>query len=320
MNHDVFFYEAFEEEATSLAAELGPGVRAGYTASTIQLAGHTTPPAPLLSIRTQSALPPGWELHIRGVLARTTGYDHLLPLRHRAPNLALAALPEYCSRAVAEQAALLWMSLLRRLPAQLRQWATFHRDGLTGGECGGRTLAVAGVGRIGHAVTQIGRGLGMQVLGVDPVRRHSDVQYVAWEEAVARADVLALCMNLTAENRACVRRATLAGARPGLCLVNVARGELVETADLEPLLREGLLGGVALDVFAGEPEVADALRTGRSTAESARLLHLARHPQVILTPHNAFNTHEAVHRKSAFSARQVQTFLASGHFEWPLDA
>lgn len=323
MTADVFFYEAFAEEEAALRAALPHGIRAGYSAATIQASGDAHPPAPLISIRTQSAVPAAWAPALRGVLARTTGYDHLLAWRaalpEGRPTPLLACLPEYCTRAVAEQAALMWMALLRRLPEQADHWHSFDRDNLTGGECLGRTLLVVGVGRIGHEVCRVGAGLGMNVIGCDVVQRHADVAYVAFAEGIARADVVVAAMNLTPANARYFRQETLATARPGLLLVNVARGELVRTEDLPGLLQSGRLGGVALDVYENEPAIADALRgLAPATPEVQVLRELARQPRVILTPHNAFNTHEAVLRKSRLSAEQVSAFHQTGAFRWPL--
>lgn len=318
MNFDVMFYEAFQEEAAALQRHLPAGCRAGFTVNTIQACGESAPPAPLLSIRTQSVVPDDWLPHIQGVLARTTGYDHLHNYHLHHPGLPLACLPEYCTRAVAEQAALLWMALLRRLPAQMRQWSTFNRDGLTGGECAGRTLVVVGVGRIGHEVAQIGRGLGMQVIGVDPKHRHADITYASWPEAAPRADIVAACMDLNPTSLHFFRHETLSLLKPGALLVNVARGELVDTSAARAALAAGRLAGLGLDVFPEENRVADSLRgLTPNHAEAEQLLELARHPGVILTPHNAFNTLEAVERKSQFSAEQVAHFLQQGRFRWP---
>jgi D-lactate dehydrogenase len=91
------------------------------------------------------------------------------------------------------------------------------------------------------------------------------------------------------------------------------------TADLPHLLEDGTLGGVALDVYDQEPLVADALRLGTGGPPDLEVLRLlARHPRVLLTPHNAFNTQEAVARKSNLTAEQVAAFLRDGRFRWPL--
>ena len=137
-------------------------IDAGYTDHTIQEAGHAAPPSKLISIRTQSTLPLVWATEIEAVLSRSTGYDHLAAyVKAIGRPLAFGYLPLYCHRAVAEHAMLLWMALLRRLPLQMRQFAAFHRDGLTGAECAGRTLVVVGIGHIGGEVCRIGRALGI---------------------------------------------------------------------------------------------------------------------------------------------------------------
>jgi D-lactate dehydrogenase len=170
---DVHFYEAFEEEIIVLRQYLPAQIRAHFTAHTIQEAGDSEPPAELISIRTQSIIPPSWVGKVRGVVSRTTGYDHLVGCK-----IPCGHLPHYCSQAVAEQAILLVTALLRKLPAQIAQFPAFHRDGLTGSECAGKKLLVVGVGNIGAEIVKIGLALGMQVRGVDLVEKHEPLSYV----------------------------------------------------------------------------------------------------------------------------------------------
>jgi len=319
---DVFFYEAFAEEQPEIEQHLGPGVSAGYSSRTIQEEDHAEPPAKLISIRTQSVIPPAWSGKLSGILARSTGYDHLVAYRRdtRSP-VALGSLSKYCGRAVAEQAALMWMALLRRLPTQIRQFAEFKRDGVTGLECEHRTLLIVGVGDIGHQVARIGHGLGMKVLGVDRVHRHRDVQYVEIDDALPHADVIVCAMNLTEDNNRYFAIGRLGLAKRGAVFVNVSRGEFSPSADLLQALETGILGGVGLDVFNEEQAVAHGLRSGgpATGAEIDAVRALQLRPDVILTPHNAFNTREAVARKSLQTAQQVHHFLKTGEFIWKVD-
>lgn len=319
---DVVFFEAFEEEAAALRRHLPEEIVARFTWQTIQEAGDVAVPAPLISVRTQSVIPLSWAGTLEGILTRSTGYDHVTAYRDRVQvaGLGLGYLPLYCNRAVAEHAMLLWMALLRRLPRQVRQFSAFHRDGLTGRECRGRTLVVVGVGNIGHEVVDVGRGLGMTVLGVDPVRRWPDVTYASFEDAAARADVIVACMNLTSENRGFFGRSRLDQIQPGALLVNVARGELVDATALLAALESGHLAGAGLDVYDREPDLAVALRASRASADAvtAATLALARREDVVCTPHNAFNTVESVERKAAQSVEQVVCFRETGRFLWPV--
>ncbi len=322
---DAYFYEAFEEEVEALRRHLPAELRAEFTGQTIQEAGDAEPPAPLISIRTQSVIPAGWGSKLSGIVSRTTGYDHLIKLK-----IPCGYLPTYCSHAVAEQAMLLWMMLLRKLPQQMRHFARFNRDGLTGLECTGKKLLIVGVGNVGSEIVKTGLGLGMTVRGVDILQKHPFVTYVSIDEGLPWADIIVCAMNLTAENAGYFRYETLKRAKRGVIFVNVARGEHVPTADLVRLLDEGHLGGVALDVYENEPQLATELRAGRAgwpspprgglgeAALPTAVFPLAGRPNVILTPHNAFNTQEAVERKAEQSVQQIGHFLNHGEFLWPI--
>ncbi len=317
----VFFYEAFEEEQAALRRHLDASVDAQFTWKTIQEHGDTSPPADVISMRTQSVIPHAWAGDLRGILSRSTGYDHLQRYRQETGvDVPCGYLPLYCARAVAEQAMLLWTALLRRLPRQREQFRDFHRDGLTGGECAGRTLLVVGVGNIGYQVARIGRGLDMHVLGVDIEQKHEDVNYVSIDEGLRRADVIVCAMNLTTENTGYFNTQRLARARHGAILVNISRGECSPPGPLREMLEQGRLGGLALDVFDHESALADVLRSGASSDDPvvAELLALAERDDVIFTPHNAFNTAEAVERKSEDSAVQCRHFAEYGTFHWPV--
>jgi D-lactate dehydrogenase len=318
---DVYFYEAFAEEEAELRQYLPARISAGYTDLTVQEAGHVEPPARLISIRTQSIVPADWARTLDGVLSRSTGFDHLLAYAAAAQTpVALGNLPLYCHRAVAEQAMLMWMALLRRLPRQMRQFHDFHRDGLTGAECQGRTLAVVGVGNIGREICDIGQSLRMRVLGVDCDPRHDDIDFVGVETALEQADVIACAMDLNETNRGYFDMAKWRRVKPGTIFVNISRGELSPSTGLVEALRAGLLGGVGLDVFDHESELAVALRTKAAPAgaEALAALELASRDDCICTPHNAFNTLEAVDRKSEHSVRQIAAFLETGQFLWPV--
>ncbi|MFZ0389777.1 MAG: NAD(P)-dependent oxidoreductase [Calditrichia bacterium] len=318
---DVFFYEAFEEEQQAIASFLPNGIKAGFTWKTIQESGDRQPPAPLISIRTQSIIPPQWASHLQGLLTRSTGYDHMLAYREKTgAGIPAGYLPLYCNRAVAEQAMLLWMALLRKLPQQQQQFQSFHRDGLTGQECRDKTLLVVGVGNIGSEVVKIGNGLGMNVLGVDLVQHHAWVNYTPPEAGLPVADIVVCAMNLTPENHSYFNERRLALLKKGALFINIARGEMSPPETLLKFLKNGHIGGVAMDVFDRESELAVALRSGK-TAGSPRVeavLQMAGLPNVIFTPHNAFNTEESVRRKAEQSIEQITHFLEQGCFKWPV--
>lgn len=321
---DVYFYEAFAEEQAALKKHLPHNIRAGFTPRALgETVEPAAPPAGAISVRTQSVIPAGWSGELKAILSRTTGYDTILRYKAAAGPSARAVcghLPRYCARAVAEQALLLWLALLRKLPRQTAQFRAFNRDGITGRETAGKNLLVCGVGSIGSEICAIGNGLGMNVKGVDPVQKFDTVDYTTLADGIAWADIIAVSMNLTGQNRGLFNRETLKNVKKGAVFVNVARGELSPCADLLPLVENGTLGAVGLDVYNEEAELGAALRAGRTPAgaEAAAAFALSGLENVIFTPHNAFNTAEAVERKAEQSARQLEEYFTSGRFIWPV--
>lgn len=316
---DVVFYEAFEEEAAELRTLLGSDRQAAFTVKTVQESGDQRPPAPLISIRTQSAVPHSWHGQLSGILSRSTGYDHLLSYRERTPGaLPLGYLEEYSTRAVAEHALLLILALLRKLPLQIRQFPTFQRDGLTGVELTGRKVLVVGVGRIGGEIVRLLTALGADVRGVDLKQDKAGITYVSKDDGISWAEVIVCAMNLTRDNAGYFSYDLLRHSVHGVVFVNVARGEHAPLAHLGQLLAEGYLGGIGLDVFEEEGDLAAALRhpSSYSSPFVQTVKKLLTSPNVICTPHNAFNSREALQRKCTMTVEQLDYFWKCGKFKW----
>lgn len=316
---DIYFYETIRAETEILKSLLGNDFTYDFTLLAVHEAGHTEPPARLISIRTQSIIPGPWWGKIDGVLSRSTGFDHLIAYAARLDKpLPLGYLDEYASRAVAEHAIMLAMNLLKKLPQQLRQFPPFDREDLTGSECEGRNLLVVGVGRIGSEIVKVAKGLGFVVRGVDIVQDKSGVAYVSKEEGLAWADIVVCAMNLTEKNRAYFNSDLFPTVKKGCIFVNIARGELSPLPDLERALGDGHLGGLGLDVFENEGALAAAMHDTKSTSDPQLDLvkQILAYPNVLLTPHNAFNSVEAVRRKCEMSARQIRHFFKHRDFIW----
>ena len=316
---DIFFFEAFEEEEEALRRYLPAHIQADFSWKTIQEYGATSPPAPVISVRTQSALDPAWSHSLQVIISRSTGYDHLERFLETAPvAIPCGYLPLYCNRAVAEQAMLLWTALLRKLPMQLQHFERFHRDGLTGREVMGKKLLVVGVGYIGYEIVKIGHGLEMEVRCVDLEKKYPEEDYVGIEEGLAWADIAVCAMNLTPDNTAYFSYGLLKKSKPGLLFINISRGELSPAVDLLRLLEEGHLGGLALDVYKEEKALSRVLRGGAKEdhPEVAAVMRLSQHPLAICTPHNAFNTEEGVERKAEQSVQQLLAWMDTGKLIW----
>ena len=253
-------------------------------------------------------------------MTRSTGFDHLTTYREEtgAENIQYGYLPLYCNRAVAEQALTLWMALLRKLPKQMSQFQSFKRDGITGSETFAKNLLVVGIGNIGSEVVKIGQGLGMNVKGVDPVQKFDFVKYFNYEDVAPEADIIVAAMNLNSDNQNYFDYNRLKLAKKGSIFINIARGELSPLKDLLKLIKEKHLGGLGMDVYENEKLIGPAMRgeIDSSSTELKTLKKLAAFDNVIFTPHNAFNTMEAVDRKSEQSIQQLAELKQNGNFIW----
>ncbi len=326
------FYEAFEEEEKILRKVLPKGYEYLFTWKTIQESGHKTPPAKVISTRTQSKFPMGWSGSLAAIITRSTGYDHVAEyLSHTGSNISAAYLPEYAARPVAEQALMMWTALLRNLTLQRKSFETFYRDGLTGREIRNRRITVIGVGRIGGEIVDIAHGLKMKILGVDikprtEMKRQYGLKYVSIREGLKNADIAVCALPLTEITRGMLNYKTLNVMPAKSIFINVGRGEVSPSQDLLKLLNEGILGGVGLDVYDYEKELASVLRDGaklsklkpESSKSVAAVLKLMKCQNAILTPHNAFNTEESVERKSLRTAENLSTYLRTGKFLTPI--
>jgi D-lactate dehydrogenase len=250
---DTAFYEIFAEEEQAIRRYLPKDIRASFSETPIRSGEQARPPAGLISIRTQSIIPEAWYACLSGILTRSTGYDHLAPhLRPCRGKVRAGYLPLYCARAVAEQALLMILALSRRLKKQLAHFASFDRDHLTGAECLGKNLCVVGVGNIGREIAAMARGIGMNVRGVDKVKRVSGLEYVPLNKGIAAAEIIACALPLTDETRGMLNYHVLSLAPRGAFFINIGRCEISPVRDLKRLLDDGVLGGLALDNYEDE--------------------------------------------------------------------
>jgi (S)-sulfolactate dehydrogenase len=174
-----------------------------------------------------------------------------------------------------------------------------------GRELAGATLGLIGFGGIGRLTGRLGRALGMQPIGFDAqlppsaaAWREDQTRAVTFDEVVAEADVVSLHVPLTAHTRNLIDASRIATMKPDAVLVNTSRGGIVDEAALAAALRDGRLGGAALDVFANEP-----LPAGSPLADC---------PNLLLTPHIAGVTRESNQRVSSMIAAKVAAALGAG--------
>ena len=314
---DVFFYEVFDEEEKTLRKYLPKKISARFTCKTIQETEERDPPAKLISIRTQSQIPVDWAGKLDGIFARSQGFDHLIAYQKEAGSqVTCGHLDNYCSRAVGEHAVFVMMALFRKIKKQIKNFDKFNRDGITGFECKGRNALVVGVGNIGEEIVDCLLGLKMSVQGVDIEPKDQRIEYVSLKEGFKKADVIFCALPLTKETDNMFNYDILKGAKKGVVFINVSRGEISPIKIIKTLLDEEILGGVGLDVYCCEKELAAYLRgkEKKGTMDIEIICELKGRDNVIFTPHNAFNSVEALEKKAQLSAQQVTNFLKKKQF------
>jgi D-3-phosphoglycerate dehydrogenase / 2-oxoglutarate reductase len=209
------------------------------------------------------------------------------------------------AESVAEHSLALMLALARRIPQadiSLKQ-GKWEKKAFLGQELRGKALGLVGFGRIGAEVARLAQALEMQVSAYDPLiaprlaADHNVKLVASLEELFGSSDFVSLHASATAESRHLVNARTLAAARPGVRIVNCARGELVDEAALLEALGSGQVAGAGLDVFEVEPPKDSALIA---------------HPSVIATPHIAGSTEEAQEIVGIRIAEQVRDYLVEG--------
>src|SRR5712691_7267035 len=239
------------------------------------------------------------------IIARAgTGVDNVDVAAASARGILVVNAPGANSISVAEHACALMLALARAVPAADRAMkdGRWEKKRFLGTELRGKTLGIAGLGRIGQEVAQRARAFGMRVVAHDPyiskeIVAGLGVELMGIDLMCSEADYLTLHLPSTPETRHLFNDARFSRCKPGMRLINTARGELIDEAALRRAIDSGVVAGAALDVFETEPP-AD--------------WSLARLPQVIATPHIAASTEEAQELVGIETAATVRDFLRDG--------
>jgi D-3-phosphoglycerate dehydrogenase len=232
------------------------------------------------------------------------GVDNIDVAAASARDIKVINTPAGNSTAAAELAIGLVFALARKIPqaAELMRKGVWEKKKFMGVELAGKTLGVMGLGNIGRQAAERGVGLKMRVIAHDPMLGHgasvpAGVEVVIFAELLERSDFLTLHVPLTAETKDLFNAATLARMKKGSCLVNAARGGIVNETDLLEALRSGQLGGAALDVFGREPPDASPL---------------FEHENLIALPHLGASTKEAQEKVAVELAEVFVAYLRDG--------
>ncbi|HYF50471.1 MAG TPA: NAD(P)-dependent oxidoreductase [Planctomycetota bacterium] len=266
----------------------------------------------------------------RLITTRSTGYDHVDCKAAAERGIAVANVPEYGSNTVAEHTLALLLALSRRIiPAYIRtKGGHFNTDGLRGFDLRGKTLGVVGTGNIGLHVIRMASSFGLNVIASDahPRAALADVlgfHYVPFERLLGESDIITLHCPATPQTHHLIRAETITKMKKGAILINTARGSIVNTNDLLHALETRQIAGAGLDVFDGEGTIKEdapvAVDADREQLIAAIQAHrLLTREDVIVTPHNAFNSEEAVRRILDTTVENIRCFIEKGAPAFPV--
>ncbi len=261
--------------------------------------------------------------NLKFIATRSTGFDHLDLEEAEKRGIVISNVPFYGANTVAEQAFALILNLSRRTYEsydRVLKEGKFSPEGLRGFDLKGKTIGIVGTGNIGSHAIKMAKGFGMNVLAFDvkhndELAKELDFKYVEFDELLAGSDIISLHAPYNEHTHHMINSKNIGKIKKGAYLINTARGGLVETRALITALESGTLAGAGLDVLEEEGYMDDdteLLVEEHPNPESLRVLlanqYLIDHPQVIITPHNAFNTKEAIERIVDTTIENIQAF------------
>ncbi|WP_374349570.1 D-2-hydroxyacid dehydrogenase [Chitinimonas sp.] len=240
----------------------------------------------VLDAATIAALP-----RLKLIAVAATGVNHIDLLAARQHGVAVCNIRGYADHSVPEHALMLMLALMRQLAAYRQQLAAgawqqsphFCLFGPAIRDLHGRTLAIVGNGALGQGTARLAQAFGMKIVQLE--RKQATIcrpGYTPFVEGLAQADIISLHCPLDASSRHLIGAAELALLRRDAILINTARGGLVDEAALLDALHAGRLGGAGIDVLHEEPP-----RQGNALLD-------AKLPNLIVTPHIAWASHEAM--------------------------
>ncbi len=254
------------------------------------------------------------------IAARTTGIGHIDIQAAKRHHVLVSTVPAYDKTTVAEHAIMLLLALARRLCTSMQQVneGVIDYSGLTGFEVAGKTMGIIGCGQIGRRVASTAAGLDMRVIGYDPnPEEDPSITYVDFKELLEESDVISLHAPATEDTHHIINADTLSRMKKGVVILNTADGRLVDLQALIDALFSGQVSAAGLDVLEGEQllrfeEEVSLLHPETNTQDLLLTTEhnvLLRMPNVIITPHTGFNSHESLQRIRHATADNIKQYL-----------
>ncbi|MBQ5342724.1 MAG: 2-hydroxyacid dehydrogenase [Oscillospiraceae bacterium] len=232
---------------------------------------------------------------VKLIALRCAGYNNV-DVRHAFGKIHVVHVPAYSPYAVAEHAAALLLTSIRRIHKAYNRTRDFNFSisGLTGFDLHGKTAGIVGTGKIGRIFIDICRGFGMNVIAYDKFpAENSGIEYVTLEELFQRSDIISLHCPLTDETLHMIDSDAVSLMKKGVVIINTSRGALIDGEALLDGIKARKVGAACLDVYEEEADIFFEDRSGHILDDDI-LSRLISMPNVIVTSHQAFLTEEAL--------------------------
>lgn len=261
---------------------------------------------------------------VKLIAIRGTGFDHIDIEECRKRKIMACNVPTYGENTVAEHTFALILNLTRKIH---KAWARtrrldFSQKGLVGTDLRDKILGVIGVGSIGRHVIRIAKGFEMNVIAFDvfknkKLEKKLVFRYASFDYLLKSSDIITLHCPYNKKTHHLINKNNIKKIKKGALLINTARGGLIETSALVNALDIGILGGAGLDVLEDECYVREDVqvmsRHFPKKCDMKIILGnniLAKKDNVIVTPHNAFNSEEALQRILDTTVENIKGFLS----------
>jgi len=261
---------------------------------------------------------------LKMIVTRSTGFDHIDLETAKRRKILVCNIPTYGENTVAEHTFALILDLSRNIYKSVKKVkeSGFQIDGFKGFDLKDKTIGIVGLGHIGMHVARIAKGFDMNVLAFDAYQdkklaRRLRFKYVTFENLLSNSDIITLHIPYNKYTHHMINSSNIHLIKKGAYLINTARGGVVETSALVSALNSGLLSGAGLDVLEGECDIKEEKEIltkgfGEKCDVKTMLQNhiLMERDNVIITPHNAFNSKEAIQRILEITVENIKSFMA----------
>lgn len=282
-NSQLFFSDqALSAETTSLSAG----------SDAVSLFTSDDASAPVLELLHQNG--------VRFIALRSAGYNHVDLEKAKELGIRVARVPAYSPFAIAEHTVALMLALNRKLIQSHHRVMeqNFSLNGLTGFDMNGKTVGIMGTGKIGSIVARILHGFGCRILAYDitenqKIKQQYQVTYTDPESLYKQSDILTLHLPLNEQTKYLIDYPDIERMKPGVMIINTARGGLIHTEAMLAALKSGHIGYFGMDVYEKEHGLFFEDHSG-DILQDDTFARLMLFPNVLITGHQAFLTDTAL--------------------------